>query len=177
MVNSAAAPFTQYAALLSLSLLHVVPTTYTSPPETAIAEAAQFAMPLGGDNVVAVPFTQYTALSLVLFDTVPATYTLPPETAIAAAVEFAIPLGSDNVVTAPFTQYTALSLVLFDTVPATYTSPSETTIALATEPVMPLGTDRGVTVAVGLPDLSCHSSGAVVWSVAPGEEVIASPTM
>ncbi len=135
-------------------------------------------MPLGGDNVVAVPFTQSTAVPMpALEDAEPATYILPPETAIALATELVMPLGGGNVVTVPFTQDTALWLVLFDTVPAAYTSPPETTIAFATEAVMPLGTDRGVTVAVGLPDLSCHSSGAVVWSVAPGEEVIASPTM
>ncbi len=120
-------------------------------------------MPLGGDNVVAVPFTQSTAVPMPALEyAAAATYTLPPETPIALATEFVMPLGGGNIVTVPFAQYTALWLVLLDTVPATYTSPSETTIALATELVMPLGMDRAIVVAVGLPGLSCHSSEALV---------------
>ncbi len=57
-------------------------------------------MPLGGDNVVAVPFTQSTAVpSPALFSSIPVTYTLPPETVIALAPEIVMPLG--KIVAAP----------------------------------------------------------------------------
>ncbi len=73
------------------------------------------------------------------------------------AVEVVILLG--NVVAAPlFNQYTAVWLVLFDADPATYTSLPETAIALACALVMPLGVERAVAVAVGLPEVSCHTS-------------------
>jgi hypothetical protein len=121
MGNSVAAPFTQSTALSSLLLFHAVPATYTLLPETAIALASEYAMPLGGDNVVGVPFTQSTAFSLpALFASYPATYKLLPETAIALACELVMPLS--NVMAAPlFNQYTAVWLVLFDAVPAKYT--------------------------------------------------------
>src|ERR1700678_2901660 len=132
-------------------------------------------MPLGGDNVVAVPFTQSTALPPLpaLFSSYPATYTLLPETAIALAC---VPLG--NVVAAPlFNQYAAVRLVLFDAYPATYTSLPETAIALACELVMPLGIDRAVAVAVGLPEASCHTSATLTLFVAEAAVEIAYPAM
>src|ERR1700677_1667427 len=132
-------------------------------------------MPLGGDNVVAVPFTQSTALPPLpaLFSSYPATYTLLPETAIALAC---VPLG--NVVAAPlFNQYAAVRLVLFAAYPATYTSLPETAIALACELVMPLGIDRAVAVAVGLPEASCHTSARVSSAFPTDMEVTAYPAM
>jgi hypothetical protein len=89
--------------------------------------ALEYALPLGGANVVATPFTQSTAVLLpAIFSSNPVTYTLPPETAIAPAPEIVMLLG--KIVAAPFNQYTAVSFVPFDAVPATYTSLPEIAI-------------------------------------------------